>query len=213
VALTFDTGANADGVRSILGTLAQYRAISVVNGAGFVPVGWTVDTLGWKGTSGGITTQTVVNRVLGGRRPGEIVLMHCGSNPDEHSSPDAAALPAMIQYLRTPGNCLLSRSSRTLNPAPDVLTSYARHTRASGPCAGPAARACAGGGPRGGPAPAIPADLAGHAAERDHGGRLRGPVRPDGAGPEHGERRHGRARRVLLILILLLLGGACLRSG
>jgi peptidoglycan/xylan/chitin deacetylase (PgdA/CDA1 family) len=97
----------------------------VVNGAGFVPVGWTVDTLGWKGTSGGITTQTVVSRVLGGLRPGEIVLMHCGSNPDDHSSLDAAALPAMIQNLRAPGNCLLSRSSRTLNPAPDVLTSYA----------------------------------------------------------------------------------------
>ena len=79
------------------------HAISVVNGAGFVPVGWTVDTLGWKGTSGGITTQTVVNRVLGGLRPGEIVLMHCGSNPDDHSSLDANALPAMIQDLRARG--------------------------------------------------------------------------------------------------------------
>jgi hypothetical protein len=59
------------------------HAISVVNGAGFVPAGWTVGTLGRKGTSGGITTQTVVNRVLGGLRPGEIVLMHCGSNPDD----------------------------------------------------------------------------------------------------------------------------------
>jgi hypothetical protein len=58
----------------------------VVNGTGFVPVGWTVDTLGWKGTSGGITTQTVLNRVLGSLRPGEIVLMHCGSNPDDHST-------------------------------------------------------------------------------------------------------------------------------
>ena len=183
VALTFDAGANADGVRSILGTLAQKRvtatffltgdfvkafpdqskaiagagmrigdhsvshpyftkltdaqirdqvlgaesqitsvtgldpspwfrfpygdynkhAISVVNGTGFVPVGWTVDTLGWKGTSGGITTQTVVNRVLGGLRPGEIVLMHCGSNPDDHSTLDANALPAMIQDLRARG--------------------------------------------------------------------------------------------------------------
>ena len=65
------------------------HAISVVNGAGFVPVGWTVDTLGWKGTSGGITAQTVVDRVLGSLRPGEIVLMHCGSNPDDHSTLDA----------------------------------------------------------------------------------------------------------------------------
>jgi len=79
------------------------HAISVVNGTGFVPVGWTVDTLGWKGTSGGITTQAVLNRVLAGLRPGEIVLMHCGSNPDDHSTLDAAALPAVIQNLRARG--------------------------------------------------------------------------------------------------------------
>ncbi len=185
VALTFDAGANADGVQRILGTLAQYRvratffltgnfvrdfpapskaiaaagqrigdhsvshpyfikgkltdaqmrdqvlgaasritsvtgadpwpwfrfpygdynqhAISVVNGTGFVPVGWTVDTLGWKGTSGGITAQTVLNRVLGSLRPGEIVLMHCGSNPDDHSTLDADALPAVIRNLQARG--------------------------------------------------------------------------------------------------------------
>ena len=183
VALTFDAGANADGVSSILGTLAKYHvtatfmltgnfvrdfpaqsraiaaagyrigdhsvshpyfttltdaqirdqvlsaqsqiksvtgadpwpwfrfpygdynahAISVVNSAGFVPVGWTVDTLGWEGTSGGITAQTVLNRVLGSLRPGEIVLMHCGSNPDDHSTLDAAALPSVIQALQARG--------------------------------------------------------------------------------------------------------------
>jgi peptidoglycan/xylan/chitin deacetylase (PgdA/CDA1 family) len=79
------------------------HAISVVNSAGFAPVGWTVDTLGWKGTSGGITAQIVVNRVLAGLRPGEIVLMHCGSNPDDHSTLDADALPAVIQNLRARG--------------------------------------------------------------------------------------------------------------
>ena len=79
------------------------HAISVVNGAGFVPVGWTVDTLGWKGTSGGITAQTVVNRVLGSLQPGEIVLMHCGSNPDDHSTLDANALPTVIQALQARG--------------------------------------------------------------------------------------------------------------
>ena len=185
VALTFDAGANADGVQSILGTLAKYHvpatfmltgnfvrdfpaqaraiaaagyrigdhsvshpyfitdkltdaqirdqvlsaqsqiksvtgvdpwpwfrfpygeynqhAISVVNSVGFVPVGWTVDTLGWEGTSGGITTQTVLNRVLGSLQPGEIVLMHCGSNPDDHSTLDADALPAVIQSLQARG--------------------------------------------------------------------------------------------------------------
>jgi peptidoglycan/xylan/chitin deacetylase (PgdA/CDA1 family) len=79
------------------------HSISVVNGTGFVPVGWTVDTLGWKGTSGGITAQTVLNRVLASLRPGEIVLMHCGSNPDDHSTLDADALPTVIQNLRARG--------------------------------------------------------------------------------------------------------------
>jgi peptidoglycan/xylan/chitin deacetylase (PgdA/CDA1 family) len=183
VALTFDAGANADGVQSILATLARYHVpatffltgnfvrdfpadakaiaaagqrigdhsvshpyfttltdaqirdqvlsaesqitpvtgadpwpwfrfpygdynqhtISVVNGTGFVPVGWTVDTLGWEGTSGGISTGTVVNRVLGSLQPGEIVLMHCGSNPDDHSTLDANALPTVIQDLKARG--------------------------------------------------------------------------------------------------------------
>ncbi|HEX5190863.1 MAG TPA: polysaccharide deacetylase family protein [Streptosporangiaceae bacterium] len=79
------------------------HTISVVNGTGFVPVRWTVDTLGWKGTSGGITVQTVVNRVLAGLKPGEIVLMHCGSNPDDHSTLDADALPTVISALRARG--------------------------------------------------------------------------------------------------------------
>ncbi|HEX6933256.1 MAG TPA: polysaccharide deacetylase family protein, partial [Streptosporangiaceae bacterium] len=79
------------------------HTISVVNGTGFVPVSWTVDTLGWKGTSGGITVQKVVNRVLAGLKPGEIVLMHCGSNPDDHSTLDADALPTVISALRARG--------------------------------------------------------------------------------------------------------------
>jgi peptidoglycan/xylan/chitin deacetylase (PgdA/CDA1 family) len=82
------------------------HTISVVNGTGFVPVGWTVDTLGWKGTSGGISPQIVLNRVLGSLRPGEIVLMHCGSGgmkTTDHSTLDAAALPAVIQNLQARG--------------------------------------------------------------------------------------------------------------
>ena len=72
------------------------HTISVVNGTGF-PVGWTVDSLGWKGTSGGITTARVLNRVLGSLQLGEIVLMHCGSNPEDHSTLNADALPAVIR--------------------------------------------------------------------------------------------------------------------
>jgi peptidoglycan/xylan/chitin deacetylase (PgdA/CDA1 family) len=59
----------------------EYNAhtLGLVNSAGFVPIGWTVDTLGWEGTSGGQSVQTVVSRVLARLQPGEIVLMHCGS--------------------------------------------------------------------------------------------------------------------------------------
>jgi peptidoglycan/xylan/chitin deacetylase (PgdA/CDA1 family) len=79
------------------------RTIAAVNAAGFAAVGWTIDTLGWKGTSGGITTATVVRRVVAKLRPGEIVLMHCGSNPKDHTTLDARALPALISELRKRG--------------------------------------------------------------------------------------------------------------
>jgi peptidoglycan/xylan/chitin deacetylase (PgdA/CDA1 family) len=80
------------------------RTIAVVNGAGYVPVRWTVDTLGWKGTTiGGITAQIVVDRVVSAARPGEIVLMHVGSNPDDHTTLDAQALPTVISRLRALG--------------------------------------------------------------------------------------------------------------
>lgn len=79
------------------------RTISVVNAAGYVAVRWTVDTLGWKGTAAGITVASVVRRVLASLRPGEIVLMHVGANPDDHSMLDAAALPRIISSLRARG--------------------------------------------------------------------------------------------------------------
>jgi hypothetical protein len=78
-------------------------AISAVNAAGFVPIGWTVDTLGWQGTSHGITVRIIVNRVLANRRPGEIVLMHGGSDTGDHSALDAQALPTVISALRARG--------------------------------------------------------------------------------------------------------------
>jgi peptidoglycan/xylan/chitin deacetylase (PgdA/CDA1 family) len=76
------------------------RTISLANKAGYIAVRWTVDTLGWKGTSGGISTTTVVNRVVNAAKPGEIVLMHVGSNPTDKSTLDAAALPTVISKLR-----------------------------------------------------------------------------------------------------------------
>lgn len=79
------------------------RTIAAVNGLGYVPVRWTVDTLGWKGTSGGTTTQTVADRVLANLQPGEIILMHIGSNPDDGSTLDADALPGIIEQVSGAG--------------------------------------------------------------------------------------------------------------
>ena len=79
------------------------RTIAAVNALGYLPVRWTVDTLGWKGTSGGITAQLVADRALAGLQPGEIVLMHIGSNPDDGSTLDADALPQLINRIRQAG--------------------------------------------------------------------------------------------------------------
>ncbi|GAA3158674.1 hypothetical protein GCM10010531_07510 [Blastococcus jejuensis] len=79
------------------------RTIDVVNCLGYGGVRWTVDTLGWQGTSGGRSVASVVDRVLAGLTPGEIVLMHVGSNPDDGSTLDAAALPRIIDELRNRG--------------------------------------------------------------------------------------------------------------
>lgn len=77
--------------------------IRVVNGAGYVPVRWTVDTLGWKGTSGGLSADEVLQRVLDTAKPGQIVLMHVGANPNDGSTLDADALPRMIHELSARG--------------------------------------------------------------------------------------------------------------
>jgi peptidoglycan/xylan/chitin deacetylase (PgdA/CDA1 family) len=77
--------------------------IRVVNDAGYVAVRWTVDTLGWQGTSGGASASSVRRRVLDSARPGEIVLMHLGANPDDGTTLDAQALPDVIESLRDLG--------------------------------------------------------------------------------------------------------------
>ena len=180
VALTFDAGANADGVASILGALerervpatffltgdfvrrhpeaarsmrgyrlgnhtmthphlpaltdAQLRAevvdaqaaivsatgadprpwfrfpfgdrstgtIEKINALGYVAVRWTVDSLGWQGLSKH-TAASVTARVLDAATPGQIVLMHAGSNPEDGSTLDADALPAIIDGLQARG--------------------------------------------------------------------------------------------------------------
>jgi peptidoglycan/xylan/chitin deacetylase (PgdA/CDA1 family) len=77
------------------------RTVRLVNDLGYASVRWTVDTLGWMGS----TQQTVrgaVRRVVQHLVPGEIVLMHLGSARD-HSTIDSHALPAVIRLLRARG--------------------------------------------------------------------------------------------------------------
>ncbi len=93
------------------------RTISVVNAECYVPFRWTVDTLGWKGTSGGQSVASVVSRVVSAARPGEIVLMHVGAHPTDHSTLDADALPRMIRELRARGYSFVTLSA-VIGPAP-----------------------------------------------------------------------------------------------
>jgi peptidoglycan/xylan/chitin deacetylase (PgdA/CDA1 family) len=80
------------------------RTIADVNAAGYAAIRWTVDTLGWQGTMNGTRGPSfVVQRVMASAQPGEIVLMHLGSNPDDGSTLDADALPEVISQLRSAG--------------------------------------------------------------------------------------------------------------
>lgn len=79
------------------------RTISIVNSECYLPFRWTVDTLGWQGTTEGRSVASVVSRVLGAARPGEIVLMHVGAHPKDGSTLDADALPQVISGLRAKG--------------------------------------------------------------------------------------------------------------
>ena len=92
---------------------ADARTIAIANKAGYVPVRWTVDTLGWEGTAGHITAAVVASRVLAAARPGEIVLMHVGSNPDDHTTFDADALPTVISELRARGYSFVTMDALT----------------------------------------------------------------------------------------------------
>jgi peptidoglycan/xylan/chitin deacetylase (PgdA/CDA1 family) len=79
------------------------RTIRVVNNRCYVAVRWTVDTLGWQGTSGGRSVSSVVQTVRHGLQPGAIVLMHVGANPDDGSTLDADALGQIIRLARSEG--------------------------------------------------------------------------------------------------------------
>jgi peptidoglycan/xylan/chitin deacetylase (PgdA/CDA1 family) len=77
--------------------------IDIVNSSGYGAINWTVDTRGWQGTSGGQSADLIVDRVLDALQPGEIVIMHVGSNPDDRSTLDADALPQVIDQILARG--------------------------------------------------------------------------------------------------------------
>jgi peptidoglycan/xylan/chitin deacetylase (PgdA/CDA1 family) len=79
------------------------RTIRLVNELGYGSIRWTVDTLGWQGTSGGRSASSVTDRVLASATPGQIVLLHVGSHPTDRSTLDADALSTIVRELRARG--------------------------------------------------------------------------------------------------------------
>jgi peptidoglycan/xylan/chitin deacetylase (PgdA/CDA1 family)/N-acetylmuramoyl-L-alanine amidase len=79
------------------------RTLRIVNALGYAAVGWTADTGGWLGQSGGQSVAGVVRRALAATRPGAIILMHAGSNPHDGSTLDADALATIVRALRRRG--------------------------------------------------------------------------------------------------------------
>ena len=77
--------------------------LALVNHLRYTAVGWTVDTLGWEGTSMGQSLASVTSRALAHLQPGEIILMHVGANPHDQSTLDADALPGIIGAIRARG--------------------------------------------------------------------------------------------------------------
>jgi peptidoglycan/xylan/chitin deacetylase (PgdA/CDA1 family) len=82
---------------------SNQHTIELVNSLGYGAINWTVDTRGWQGTSGGQDVDKIVDRVLAALQPGEIIIMHVGSHPTDHSTLDAYALPRVIEEIRARG--------------------------------------------------------------------------------------------------------------
>lgn len=78
------------------------RTLQLVHELGYGAIGWTIDTLGWQGKQAGGVAD-IVARVHAALRPGAIVLMHLGANPNDGTTYDADALPAVIAMVRAAG--------------------------------------------------------------------------------------------------------------
>ncbi len=107
-AITDITGRNPSSLFRFPYGASSARTVRVVNSLGYTAVGWTVDTLGWQGTSLGRSTTSVVQRALEYLQPGEIILMHVGANPTDASTLDADALPTIISEIEHRGYQLVA---------------------------------------------------------------------------------------------------------
>ena len=86
------------------------RTLQLVHNLGYGAIGWSIDTRGWQGRQAG-SANDIVTRVRAGLRPGAIVLMHLGANPDDGTTYDADALPAVIAMVRAAGYGFVDLSS------------------------------------------------------------------------------------------------------
>lgn len=75
----------------------------IVNNKNYIDIRWTIDSLGWRGTSGEMTKEAVENKVISKTVPGAIIMMHLGSNPDDKTHLDSEALPEIILELKKQG--------------------------------------------------------------------------------------------------------------
>ncbi|MEU8889615.1 polysaccharide deacetylase family protein [Streptomyces sp. NPDC048442] len=103
-ALAEAAGRPADALFRFPYGICNKESIGEVNAAGYVSVGWTVDSAGWRGTSGGANTATVVDRVTKALEPGAIVLMHIGTtSASDPSKVDVTALPRLLDAITAQG--------------------------------------------------------------------------------------------------------------
>lgn len=85
-----------------------------ISAAGYLNLRWTIDSLGWKGTSGGMSAAAVQERILKNAKPGAILMMHLGSNPDDRTQLDSEVLEIVIEKLQAQNYELLSASAALL---------------------------------------------------------------------------------------------------
>ena len=88
------------------------RVLGIVDGLGYVGVRWTVDTLGWQGTSGGRSVQSVFDRVMAAPSLGDRAHAHRLAS---HRPLDARRRRAAVHHRRRPGPGLQLRHDERID--------------------------------------------------------------------------------------------------